>query len=76
MGCGGSVCGGFVPIDQSTCPRHTSSAQIHRRRKRMNGTALAVMVVALSIVWGGLILSIIHLTKNPDIDMDKVPSDH
>ncbi|AWY19593.1 MULTISPECIES: methionine/alanine import family NSS transporter small subunit [Moraxella] len=42
----------------------------------MNGTALAVMVVALSIVWGGLILSIIHLTKNPDIDMDKVPSDH
>ena len=36
----------------------------------MNSIALVVMVVALSIVWGGLILS------NPDIDMDKVPSDH
>lgn len=42
----------------------------------MNSIALVVMVVALSIVWGGLILSIIHLTQNPDIDMDKVPSEH
>ena len=42
----------------------------------MNSIALVVMVVSLSIVWGGLILSIIHLTQNPDIDMDKVPSEH
>ncbi|MDO4895758.1 MAG: methionine/alanine import family NSS transporter small subunit [Moraxella sp.] len=42
----------------------------------MNGTALIVMMVALVAIWGGLILSAIHLVKNPDIDMDKVPSDH
>ncbi|MDO4440638.1 MAG: methionine/alanine import family NSS transporter small subunit [Moraxella sp.] len=41
----------------------------------MNSTALIIMVVALIAIWGGLILSAIHLVKNPDIDMDKVPSD-
>lgn len=42
----------------------------------MNGTALTVMIVAMAAIWGGLVLSVIHLIKNPDIDMDKVPSDH
>ncbi|TWV83948.1 methionine/alanine import family NSS transporter small subunit [Moraxella sp. VT-16-12] len=42
----------------------------------MNGTALTVMIVAMVAIWGGLVLSVIHLIKNPDIDMDKVPSDH
>ncbi len=42
----------------------------------MNSTALMIMVVAMVAIWGGLILSIIHLMKNPDIEMDKVPSDH
>lgn len=42
----------------------------------MNGTALMIMVIAMMAIWGGLVLSIIHLMKNPDIDMDKVPSDH
>lgn len=41
----------------------------------MNSTALMVMIVALLAIWGGLILSAIHLVKNPDIDMDKVPND-
>lgn len=42
----------------------------------MNSTALVVMLIALVAVWGGLILSVIHLVKNPDIEMDKVPNDH
>lgn len=41
----------------------------------MSTSALIVMVVAVVSIWGGLIVSSIHLTKNPDIDMDKVPSD-
>lgn len=42
----------------------------------MSSSALAVMVFAMAAIWGGLIWSIIHLVKNPDIDMDKVPNDH
>ena len=42
----------------------------------MSSSALAVMVFAMVALWGGLIWSIIHLVKNPDIDMDKVPNDH
>lgn len=42
----------------------------------MNQTALTVMLIAVVAIWGGLILSAIHLVKNPDIDMDKVPADH
>ena len=42
----------------------------------MSSSALAVMVFAMVTIWGGLIWSIIHLVKNPDIDMDKVPNDH
>lgn len=48
----------------------------HKKEIIMNSTALMVMIVALSAIWGGLILSAIHLVKNPDIDMDKVPADH
>ncbi|USZ14501.1 methionine/alanine import family NSS transporter small subunit [Moraxella sp. FZLJ2107] len=42
----------------------------------MSSTALIVMIVAMIAIWGGLILSSIHLIKNPDIDLDKVPADH
>ncbi|MFA9485899.1 methionine/alanine import family NSS transporter small subunit [Moraxella haemolytica] len=41
----------------------------------MNSTALIIMIIALAAIWGGLILSAIHLIKNPDIDMDEVPSE-
>ncbi|OOR89941.1 hypothetical protein B0181_05905 [Moraxella caviae] len=41
----------------------------------MNSTAVTIMVIAMLAIWGGLVLSSIHLMKNPDIDMDKVPSD-
>lgn len=42
----------------------------------MNNSALAIMAIAMIAIWGGLVLSVIHLIKNPDIDLDKVPSDH
>lgn len=36
----------------------------------MSGSALAVMVGAMVLIWGGLLASSVHLIKNPDIDMD------
>lgn len=42
----------------------------------MSLAALIVMSIAIIVIWGGLILSSIHLLKNPDIDIDKVPVDH
>ncbi|OOS08016.1 Putative methionine and alanine importer, small subunit [Moraxella cuniculi DSM 21768] len=40
----------------------------------MNTTALIVMIIAMTLIWGGLIASVVHLIKNPDIEMDKVPN--
>lgn len=42
----------------------------------MSGIALFIMLIAMVLIWGGLALSVVHLIKNPDIDMDKVPADH
>lgn len=39
----------------------------------MSGSALIIMLIAMVLIWGGLVYSILHLTKNPDIDMDKIP---
>lgn len=38
----------------------------------MSGGAMLVMLIAIVLIWGGLILSIIHLMKNPDIAMEDV----
>ncbi len=35
----------------------------------MNGSALIFMIIAMVLIWGGLIVSIIHLVKHPDISM-------
>ncbi|AWK73725.1 methionine/alanine import family NSS transporter small subunit (plasmid) [Rhodococcus opacus] len=32
----------------------------------MTGSAIAMMVLALVLVWGGLVLSLIHLNRNPE----------
>lgn len=42
----------------------------------MSASALIIMIVAMVAIWGGLVLSAIHLSRHPDIDMDKVPADH
>ncbi len=41
----------------------------------MGASALIVMLVAMVLIWGGLIASIIHLMKNPDIPLDQVKND-
>ncbi|WP_084349562.1 methionine/alanine import family NSS transporter small subunit [Moraxella oblonga] len=41
----------------------------------MNGSALIVMLIAMVLIWGGLILSVIHLIKNPDIALDDVKNE-
>jgi hypothetical protein len=32
----------------------------------MGTSAIVMMIVALTILWGGLITSIVHLVRNPD----------
>lgn len=38
----------------------------------MTISALIVMLIAMVLIWGGLIASIIHLMKHPDIPLDEV----
>lgn len=38
----------------------------------MTGGAMIVMLIAMGLIWGGLIVSIIHLMKNPDIPLEEV----
>ena len=37
----------------------------------MNTSAIVMMVISMLFVWGGLVLSILHLMKNPD-ELDDV----
>lgn len=32
----------------------------------MNTSAIVMMIIALTTLWGGLVLSLIHLHRNPD----------
>ena len=32
----------------------------------MNTSALVTLILSVSVLWGGLILAMIHLVKNPD----------
>ena len=32
----------------------------------MNTSALIMMILSMSVLWGGLILATIHLSKNPE----------
>lgn len=41
----------------------------------MNISALILMLISMTLMWGGLIVSIIHLMKNPDIPLSDVPPD-
>lgn len=42
----------------------------------MTGTAIILLVIAVGVVWGGLIVSIIFLIRNPEVvdlpDVDEV----
>ena len=37
----------------------------------MNTSAIVMMVISMLFVWGGLVLSILHLMKNPE-ELDDV----
>ena len=37
----------------------------------MNTSAIVLMVISMLFVWGGLVLSILHLMKNPE-ELDDV----
>lgn len=41
----------------------------------MSTSATVIMVIAAISIWGGLIVSAIHLTKNPDVDINQIPED-
>lgn len=56
--------------------RTTNTKQAKNKESSMSSSAMVVMIVAMIVIWGGLVWSVMHLMKNPDIDMDKVPSDH
>lgn len=32
----------------------------------MNDSALVMMIISIVLLWGGLILSVIHLSKHPE----------
>ena len=40
----------------------------------MNTSAIVMMVISMLFVWGGLVLSILHLMKNPE-ELDDVLED-
>ncbi|MCW4355083.1 methionine/alanine import family NSS transporter small subunit [Hoyosella sp. YIM 151337] len=36
----------------------------------MSTSAIIMMIITLAIVWGGLIISLVHHTKHPDEHID------
>lgn len=38
----------------------------------MSGGALVIMLITMVLIWGGLVYSIVHLIKNPDIPLEQV----
>ena len=42
----------------------------------MSTSAIIFMIISMVLIWGGLIASIIHLRKNPDVPMSQVPDDN
>lgn len=42
----------------------------------MTTSAIIFMIISMALIWGGLILSILHLRKNPDIPMEQLSDDN
>ena len=40
----------------------------------MNTSAIVMMIISMVFLWGGLILSILHLMKHPE-ELDGVPEE-
>ncbi|TXD98249.1 methionine/alanine import family NSS transporter small subunit [Psychrobacter frigidicola] len=41
----------------------------------MNTSAMILMVLSILLIWGGLVLAVIHLVKHPDIPLDQLDHD-
>ncbi len=41
----------------------------------MSTSAIIFMIFSMVLIWGGLILAVLHLRKNPDIPMSQLPDD-
>ena len=42
----------------------------------MNGEAVVMMVVAMVVIWGGLVLALVNLRRNPELPaLDQVHRD-
>lgn len=41
----------------------------------MNTSAIVLMALSMLLIWGGLVLAIIHLVKHPDIPLEQVNHD-
>lgn len=41
----------------------------------MSGSAVVVMLIAMVLIWGGLIFSVVHLIKNPDLPLESIPEE-
>ncbi|WP_169391912.1 MULTISPECIES: methionine/alanine import family NSS transporter small subunit [Psychrobacter] len=41
----------------------------------MNSSAIVLMMVSILLVWGGLVMAIIHLMKHPDLPLDHINQD-
>ncbi len=42
----------------------------------MSTSAIVFMIFSMALIWGGLLLAILHLRKHPDIPMDQLPEDN
>lgn len=38
----------------------------------MSTSAIIFMLIAMVLIWGGLLLAALHLIKNPDVPMDEL----
>ncbi|MDN5564122.1 putative methionine/alanine importer small subunit [Luteococcus japonicus] len=41
----------------------------------MTATALLMLILSLTLVWGGLVLAIVNLRRNPAVYADDDPAD-
>ena len=41
----------------------------------MTTSAIVFMIFSMLLIWGGLLLAVLHLRKHPDIPMKELPDD-
>ena len=41
----------------------------------MSTSAIIFMIISMLLIWGGLLLAVLHLRKHPDLPMQQLPDD-